>query len=589
MVSFRRGCIVMKSALPALVLALAGCLQLQVQEPRGPALPPDVEIFGTGDTLAYVHDTARFAVSLAPPIEDVESYVWKVRRSGSDSVLDSVATPGPALARVWTKAGLHSIGVEARTTADYWMPPFAFSIRVDSGLAVIALDTTSQYPFGSGNRFRVQARDPDGSVVKYHWSTRPDRFMDSTDVPEWSLPDTLLDYADVYCRVRDDKGFFSATARKSLRFLPKGVHGALQDDFRGLVVLPDGGFLAVGRTRSFDSRLGEPWVARLDGMGALEAWSTLKRSGEFGVFGSGEFHAIAAGAGGDYIAVGAYRDSTHDDALIAGVDAAGSLRWRIFVGDSGHQVFRAGVQADGGRHVAVGSTVPDARKTDSTEALVAVVSPAGGLLHAKAFRKGKRLDFRCVARAADGNLVVGAMGPTVTAGAEGWAGHLYKLTPDGDSLWARPIDRPVAGWLQPHSLAACRGGGFALLSLGYGHSVLQRLDEDGKTVWARTLSAVPEEWARSGSLAESPEGDLLVGIDLPHSARPPGILLAKLDAAGNLLWSRQLARADDVLHAVAALPTGGFAAAGSINRQGPTLPYTAAWIFRFDPEGKMLW
>jgi hypothetical protein len=565
-------------------LSLAGCMA--DPEPKMAPPLPLVETFGSGDSMVYIGDTARFTLRLAPKIADVEYYRWRIVHGQTYDTLD---TREPALALAWDadQTGWYSIHVGIKTRSRYRIEPFSFDVRVDSGAPELELDPAEEFPFGAGNRCKAAARDPNGTIAKYYWSTRQDVFTDSTDGPEWILPDNLLGYERVYCKATDNSGFSTGTVWTGVRILPK-TYGTIRDDFHGVAALPDGGLLAVGYTGSFDTRKGEPWIARLDADGDLAAKTTVKRSADFGTYGQGAFLSLSpAGPASGFVAAGVYRDSTHDDGLLVGIDAQGNVAWKTFIAvDSGHQSFAANLQADAGRHIAVGYSVPDIRSQDTTLALFAVVDPAGGILLTKTFRhRGGRLSFHSIAPTRDGNVMVAASG---TGLAFGQAGYLYKLNLAGDSLWARPIEQFGLKAIAPQALVACRSGGFALLLNGYGQSQLVRLDEEGQVVWSRILLTVKDEWTRGGTLLESASGDFLLGCDLPYQAQPSGIQLIKVGAKGDILWSRNLGSYSDGVFGLAELPSGGFAAAGETAAGSTGGSATSAWVFRFDDAGRMM-
>lgn len=574
----------------AMALSLAGCLD---EDPPAYRFTKPVDVFGTGDTLVYIGDTARFSVRTAPKDVGAGGFAWILHRGYEEKPYDSVETAGPVLERVFTaaEAGRHAIRVRALGMDEYqydWTP-FGFFVRVDLGRPAVALDTVKEFPFGSGNRYRVRATDPDGRVVKYHWSTVYNTFTDSTDGPVWALPDTLLDGESIYCRVRDDKGQYSDTARISIRVLPRGIYGTVRDDFRGILPMADGGFLAAGHTQSFDTRLGEPWVARLDSSGALTARTTVKASASFGVYGTGRFNGITAGASDFHLAFGVYsdsRDTTRNDILVAAFDGNGRLRTQGIQLAPGDQELAACARLANGDWMAVGSSLPNRVTRDTTFGLVALVGSHGTLDSTRVLKRGASLTFKCIAPTADGNALVGAVG-TVNFSTQ--AGYLYKLTPAGDSLWAKPIELGGFAFITPHALIACKAGGFALLAFGSNGALVHRLDEEGKVRWTRMVPSAKEEWPRAGSLAEDPMGGLLVGLDLPFKANPPGIQLTRLDDGGEILWSRRLGRYEDDLYTLAAVPSGGFIAAGSLMQRIEFGTAASAWVFRFDMQGRMLW
>lgn len=564
-------------------LALAGCLE----DPPPPKPLPELEVFGTGDTMVYIGDTARFSVRTVPSNVAVTGYAWTFSREEGryDPVqYDSAETTGPFLTRVFRaeEAGRHSIGVELLgVTGSWWhiQPPgFSFPVRVDPGRPGLTLDSESELPFGPGNRLRAKAQDPNGRVEKYHWSTTYGTFTDSTDIPEWTLSDSLLGYQDIYCRARDEDGQFSDTVRKSVRFTPRGLYGSVRDHFAGVNALPGGGFLAAGQTQSFDTRRGDAWLARLDAEGRLIAHATVKRSHVFGTDGTGWFNALAPGEPGSHLAVGAYRDSTHNEGFFAVADAQGKVLTQGFEEGAGQQEYQAAAWLQSGLWVAVGNSVTRVGQQDTSSGLLSFIRPDGTHASRKVSR-GRSLSFHCVAPTADGNVLAGATG-AVNFTAQG--GFLYKATPAGDTLWSRPVDPGGFPLLIPHALIACKAGGFAMLGFAYDGALIHRLDAEGKVQWTRVISKVPGEWPRAGSLVEIPDGDILAAVDLPYKANPnSGLLFTRLDAQGTIKWSRRLGRADDGVEAVAAVQGAGIAAVGSLSN--------SAWLLRLGEDGKVLW
>jgi hypothetical protein len=579
-----------RATLPAITAALAmtGCLEAP---PPGPVIAPEIEFFGKADTLIYIGDTARFEVTHAPRSAEVTGYAWTFSRNEGRGPVrwDSVETVEPFLERVFRpeQAGYHDIQVKLLGVEQAWLDYFGFRVRVDLGRPKLSLETARELPFGPGNRIQVKASDPDGRIVRYHWSTVYGTFTDSSDIPEWALPDSLIEGQSIYCRVRDEDGQVSDTLSQFIRFRSKGTYGWVRDGLTGISALAGGGFLVAGTTQSFDSRHGDAWLARIDADGMLLAQATVKRSHAFGAVGTGRFNALAGGSG-TYLAVGAYRDSTHDDGLFALVNAEGKVLAQGFAEGKGNQEFVAAAALESGSWLAVGRSSTSLPAPDTTSGLLGFISPAGSLQSTSLLTRGRSLQFYCATATDDGNALVGGTGFLDSRTSSGF---LYKISPTGDSLWLRPADPGGFTWVHPRALIACRAGGFALLAIGNDGAFVQRLDGEGRTQWTRILYTLQGEPARAGSLAETPDGDFLAGLDLPYKAQPySGVQLTRLDALGAVKWTRRLGRYEDDIQAVAAVPGGGFAAAGTLSRSddmGVTTPLS--WILRLADDGKVMW
>jgi hypothetical protein len=464
-------------------------------------------------------------------------------------------------------------------------PAFTFSVRVDSGAPRIEPDSATVFPFGHGNVYRVRASDPNGSVSKYLWSTRSDRFTDSTDGPSWILPDSLVHNPSIYFRARDNDGILSNEGRASLTIIPK-VFGGNSDYFQGLAQLPGGGMLAVGYTGTLETRLGEPWAATFTGAGRLKDQVTVKRHTTFGIYGSGAFESLSPASNGGFIATGFYKDSTHEDGLAAKFDGDGALLWKTFLNGPGHQRYQTSVQTQSENHILFGYSKLNPPLWDTTLGLLSAISPTGEILFSKTLSRGKALSFYSATLMEDGNILVVALGSFNLSQQRPF---LYKLTPEGEILWERVLD--IAGSVSglPHRLKPSRTGGFGLLIHAHGKSVVLRLDKEGAVVWQRDFFAMDQERALYGDLLETPEGDWIVACSLPNKAIPSGIRIQRLNSLGEPVWHRNVGTYSDRIQSLTMDSTGTFIAAGGFSNLPETSYSGAAWILGFSSDGRLLW
>jgi hypothetical protein len=142
-------------------------------------------------------------------------------------------------------------------------------------------------------------------------------------------------------------------------------------------------------------------------------------------------------------------------------------------------------------------------------------------------------------------------------------------------LWEKRVGG--AGYDVFNAVALPRNGGVVVTGTtrsegpGGGAAWVMRLDDAGKPVWERLLA--PVKGASANSAIALADGGLLV---LGGSVIEPGLgtvreqaWVARLDAAGKVLWTRVLGGAgDDNLFSGIALSDGGFVVAGFTNSKG---------------------
>lgn len=237
--------------------------------------------------------------------------------------------------------------------------------------------------------------------------------------------------------------------------------------------------------------------------------------------GSDRAGGLALGVHGEVYVAGFSQNATDNDALVRAYDANGTLLWerRIDLGgnDGAFAVFVDG--AANALHVS-GSTLPIGSAL--TTAVAWQLDPATGSVLAQHTFAGPQ-----------NQGVYGSFRPD---GAGGWllAGYLGSPSAHDAALvrfdasftptwtWNGSSDGYVS------SLAQDPNGGYALMSVVSDARFVHRLDANGAQLWAHTLGVGNS----SGPLVDS-NSNLVYVIDESANRR-----LERVDAAGNLLWSR---------------------------------------------------
>ena len=348
------------------------------------------------------------------------------------------------------------------------------------------------------------------------------------------------------------------------------TYGAVGDDSaNGLATLKDGGSAIIGTTYSevlpggqFGFGESDIWLVRTDATGKL-SWSMTY--GGSGIDQAKDITAVSAGGFGivawtTSVDLPAYpkSDPWNSHLWLIRTDANGKMLWsRLYLNDAAQA--RIVVTNTGGFAVASYLSVG--------------VLPTG---------QGN-YDFRLLRTDAAGNLL--------------W----NKSYGGGD------FDRAYA-------VAALSDGGFVLAgetkstdlpggkkSLGGDDVWIVRTDDSGNLLWNQTYGGTGDEYANA-VLALADGGFAVAGItnslDLPSGQKTAGkndFFLLRTDANGNVLWNRTYGGADnDSANALAGLPGGGFALAGSsfsADLPGGSKNYGSydIWLLNTDNGGNLVW
>ena len=263
--------------------------------------------------------------------------------------------------------------------------------------------------------------------------------------------------------------------------------------------------------------------------------------------------------------------SNENEVILIKTDSLGNYEWQSVFGPSpdnrGHAVCQT---SDGGFivagqawiiHGAFGSYDMYVIKTDSN-----------GNLEWERFIGGGSGDYALgVCEAPNGDIV--ATGRTQTFG---WDAFLVRLSPSGDSLWARGLGD---GQQDDGSdvMALTDGSGFIFTGLHYDPSnggsnvFLARADNDGNIVWWRNYGGEDEEFGES--LAMTPDGGYVIGGMTARWETGWNVYVVKTDSLGNQEWIQNFGgTGDDRGHGV----TVGLD--GSIVVTGWTSSYGGGWL-----------
>lgn len=228
------------------------------------------------------------------------------------------------------------------------------------------------------------------------------------------------------------------------------------------------------------------------------------------------------------------------DAYVAKVDFDGNIIWSKTYGSSGDEYgFSIQNTSDGG-YVLAGRTESYSGTIDS---YIVKMDAAGGVQWTKAFgRAGNDYSFTC-SQTPDGGYIVGSSSQRVAFNNYDYL--ITKLTSTGDVSWSKYYGGPENEG--PRKIIATSDGGFLIGgSSRYRNSVsdamLTKLDASGNLLWSKTYGNDDED--EIFIVQESVDGDYLVaGITISDGpgSNPGGhkdIHFSKFDVNGNVLWSK---------------------------------------------------
>jgi len=182
-------------------------------------------------------------------------------------------------------------------------------------------------------------------------------------------------------------------------------------------------------------------------------------------------------------------------------------------------------------------------------------------------------------------------GSTASFGAEGGDVYVVKLDAKGNLQWTKTIGGPESE--EGNSLIQTSDGGYAIA--GYTESFgtgdwdfyVVKLDAKGNLQWTKTIGGPESEWGNS-LIQASDGGYTIAGTTTSFGAGWKDVYVVKLDAKGNLQWTKTIGGPkDDWGTSLIRTSDGGYAIAGYTESFG-----TGDWDFyvvKLDAHGNLQW
>lgn len=303
--------------------------------------------------------------------------------------------------------------------------------------------------------------------------------------------------------------------------------GARADAFYRIIVTADGGFIAVGQTRSYGFLTGAALAVKTDATGIVQ-WA--RQFGENSTFGEIASNVLQTSDGG-YVITGRQNNNPGTgNVLVIKLDAAGNLVWTKVYDDSDSDNGSALLEDNGGILVAGTS-----RSATWHDALIMKLDPANGnVIWSKKYDIDGRNNSGGVSFYRQGNR------------------YLYQVTTIDD-----------------------------FTNTNTGRAMILDVDLNGDAVDVREIIAPDYQLGGPGLFVLTPDGGFAIQHTEDNGAAD--FNLFKFNAAGNMEWTRKHARAGVQTNlSLRIAPDGGFI---SVGNHLPTGGVNRIYVVKSDIQG----
>lgn len=197
------------------------------------------------------------------------------------------------------------------------------------------------------------------------------------------------------------------------------------------------------------------------------------------------------------------------------------------------------------------------------------------------------------AQSSDGGYVIsgGLLGSSLTDA------RFSKLDAEGRVLWSRLYEAEGDTRIGPHALQVTTDGSYVLAGQARDgadtDAWIARVDAAGDVIWSRRYGGPDQDGANS--IEQTADGGFIVGgVYYGSPAESSDYWAFKLDASGNVVWSKRYGGVDDGLGASDGLDTGYDITAtsdGGYVLVGYSISFGVAdaWTLKLDGNGNVMW
>ncbi|MCK6693733.1 MAG: PQQ-binding-like beta-propeller repeat protein, partial [Thermoanaerobaculia bacterium] len=294
--------------------------------------------------------------------------------------------------------------------------------------------------------------------------------------------------------------------------------------------------------------------------------------------------------GGGYLVGGNITQNGDQDILVARLDASGEVLWSKRYGSTNQTeaIFDLQTRPDGGFFISFTLGTP-------ADAAFAVCDPDGNVQFSRRIitSAGSFTDvfYDIIATSDGGYLAAGSFSPNDNSN---WSAFFLKMDAAGATQWYRGWNNTGTDFVT--GVRELPGSGY--IASGYGNSfglggnhdgIAYRLDAAGNLLWTKAYGTASE--GGFSDVAIAADGGFLFAAGLWNFNTPntPEGGIVRTDANGNLLWTRIYRPSNNLDWETAGLvntPDGNFVIAG---RNRPNTGDTKAYLLKIDASGQLIW
>jgi len=338
----------------------------------------------------------------------------------------------------------------------------------------------------------------------------------------------------------------------------KAIGGPASEGGNSLIQTSDGGYAIAGAITSFGAGSGDVYVVKLDANGNLQWTKTI--GGENEDVGTS---LIQTSDGGYAIAGYTYSFGAGGlDVYVVKLDANGNLQWTKTIGGENSEIGQSLIQTSDGGYAIAGYTYSFG--AGLTDVYVVKLDANGNLQWTKTIGGKIWENGHSLIQTSDGGYAIA--GDTYSLNAADWDFYVVKLDANGNLQWTKTIGGENID--RGYSLIQTSDGGYAIAgttqSFGAGEwdVYVVKLDAHGNLQWTKTIGG-PESEIGQSLIQTSDGGFAIAGETYSFGAGGRDVYVIKLDANGNLQWTKTIGGTDwDVGHSLIQTSDGGYAIAG---------------------------
>jgi len=320
------------------------------------------------------------------------------------------------------------------------------------------------------------------------------------------------------------------------RHFCKAIGGGELDEGRYLIQTSDSGYAIAGATESFGAGEWDVYVVKLDAKGKNLQWTKTiggpEMDGGYSLIQTSDSAYVIAGVTKSFGA-GDY------DVYIVKLDANGNLQWTKTIGGPKDDRGFSLIQTSDGAYVIAGFT--ESFGAGGKDVYVVKLDAKGNLQWTKTIGGPKDDVGASLIQTSDGAYVIAGITESFGAGSEDV--YVVKLDANGNLQWTKTIGgkKEDVG----ASLIQTSDGGYAITgstsSFGAGEKdvYVVKLDAKGNLQWTKTIGETYDDVGRS-LIQTSDGGYTIAGETRSFGAGGWDVYVVKLDANGNLQWTKTI-------------------------------------------------